>query len=192
MIYGWSPQIGDPTLLGWITVANDFAALFCAAWAVRADWRNANFWLVVALIMLALGINKQLDLQGLLAAVGREIAIQDGWYNDRRVFQKWFIELGIAASLAVMAILIFVARKSGKPVLLAIVGLALIGGFVIARTASFHHMDAILGLTFLAIKVNHVIENAGVIIVSLAALLAIRASKSRLRSGRAVRGQQCA
>jgi len=102
MIYGWSPQISDPTIWGWLTVVNYFGAFSCAAWAVRIDRRRANFWIFVSLIMLALGINKQLDLQALLTVVGREIALQDGWYQDRRVFQKWFIELVTAASLAMV------------------------------------------------------------------------------------------
>ena len=182
MIFGWSPQIGDPTLWGWLTVVNYFGAFFFASCATRVDWRHANFWIFVSLAMMALGINKQLDLQGLLTAVGREVAFQHDWYNDRRIFQKWFIELIAAGAMAILAVLIFTGRKAGKPVLLATAGITLTTSFVIARAASFHHMDELLSLTFVALKMNHILENTGIVLVMAGAISAIASSKHRKKA----------
>lgn len=183
MIYGWSPQIGDPTIWGWLTVLNYLAALCLAIWATRVDWRNANFWLFVSLSMLALGINKQLDLQGLVVAIGREVAFQNDWYGDRRMYQKWFIELIAASSLALTAALVYWSRKSGKPVIVATIGIVLTAAFVVARAASFHHMDAMLSLTFVALKLNHILENTGIGLVVVGAIWAVR-SKTRPKTPR--------
>lgn len=172
MIYGWSPEIGDPTIWGWLTVANYFAAFVLAAWAARMDWRHANFWIFISLTMAALGVNKQLDLQGLLTAIGREIAYQYDWYQDRRIVQKWFIEaIGIGA-LATTTLLVVTGRKSGAPVLVATVGITLTAGFVIARAASFHHMDELLAIRFVALRLNHILENSGIACVSVGAIWA--------------------
>ncbi|OQK17041.1 hypothetical protein AU255_03850 [Methyloprofundus sedimenti] len=86
----WQPQIGDPTAMGWITVALYFfmalvafkvivsvPVLFSAETAVKQKW----FWSLVTLILLILGINKQLDLQSLFTAIGKYYAHRDGWYE---------------------------------------------------------------------------------------------------------------
>lgn len=66
----WRPGIGDPTFMGWFTV---FSYFMCAAVALSVctlnraqDRRFARFWLVIGVVMVLLGINKQLDLQSLL------------------------------------------------------------------------------------------------------------------------------
>ena len=63
-VAAWRPGIGDPTAVGWATVV---------------------FYLV------ALGLNKQLDLQSLLTAVGRDIAVAQGWYAQRKGVQLVFV-----------------------------------------------------------------------------------------------------
>ena len=187
MIYGWTPKIGDPTIWGWLTVANYFAAFLLAACAARVDWRHANFWIFVSLMMAALGVNKQLDLQGLLTAIGREVAFQYDWYEDRRIVQKWFIEgIGVGA-LAIITLLVALGRKSGAPVLVATVGITLTAGFVIARAASFHHMDELLAIRFVALRLNHILENSGIACVSAGAIWAVVYSSNPSKGRRSKR-----
>ena len=71
----WRPGIGDPTFLGWVTVAAYFAAALACGRAWRLDRRarlagdrssSPTFWLILSLLLAFLGINKQLDLQSLL------------------------------------------------------------------------------------------------------------------------------
>ena len=81
----WHPGIGDPTFLGWFTAFSYLAA----AWLCRRAGRRVRgkhpdarrmrlAWSLMALLMLALGINKQLDLQSWLTYVGKDMAIQQG------------------------------------------------------------------------------------------------------------------
>ena len=86
----WSPQIGDPTVAGWGTVV---AYAVCAVLGFMAltraqDKRERIFWGLVTLAMLSLGVNKQLDLQSMLTAAGRCLSQLQGWYEERRVFQR--------------------------------------------------------------------------------------------------------
>lgn len=61
--------------------------------AVLTTWRAAQFtegreqklWLLIALMFIFLGINKQLDLQSALTEAGRILAIKQGWYAARRI-----------------------------------------------------------------------------------------------------------
>ena len=93
----WSLKIGDPTVVGWLTVA---LYAVCAVLGFMTlmrvkDTRERIFWGLVALAMLFLGVNKQLDLQSMLTAAGRCLSQLQGWYEERRVFQRDFI-IGLA------------------------------------------------------------------------------------------------
>ncbi len=77
----WSPRIGDPSLMGWLTVGVYLLAGLVALWVLASArfpaatrGRERLFWLFVALILFFLAINKQLDLQSYLTAVGRCVA----------------------------------------------------------------------------------------------------------------------
>ena len=98
----WEPGIGDPTVAGWLTVVGyGFAAWACwrvytgRAGAPRARPPAADsptrFWLLLTIAMALLGINKQLDLQSALSQWARDIAIYDGWWDQRRAVQAAFI-----------------------------------------------------------------------------------------------------
>ena len=64
--------------------------------------------------MAALCINKQLDLQSLFTDIGRVIAWKQGWYQERREFQKWFVLGVLATSLLATAFLVFRFRGFWK------------------------------------------------------------------------------
>src|SRR5688572_33006079 len=96
----WKPGIGDPTLLGWLTVAVYLAgAAICwkaAAASVGTRWPTYTrgeplFWLVCAVFLLCLGVNKQLDLQTWFTVLGKSLAKDTGWYEQRRLVQACFI-----------------------------------------------------------------------------------------------------
>jgi hypothetical protein len=98
----WRPAIGDPSFMGWFTVAAYAVGAVLAARASRAEacgdgelqGRRSRLWLAVAVAMACLCVNKQLDLQSLFTDIGRAVARHQGWYEQRRSFQKWFV-LGV-------------------------------------------------------------------------------------------------
>jgi hypothetical protein len=66
-------------------------------------------------LFLALGINKQLDLQTALTELGRVLAYDQGWYEERQTVQVWFI-VGVAITCITTAIILLIwARKSPAP-----------------------------------------------------------------------------
>jgi DMSO reductase anchor subunit len=163
----WSPGIGDPTLLGWITVV----AYFVAAWLcgkvvarliLKPQRRERLLWQCLCVLLVALGINKQLDLQSAFTEFLRGLAHAQGWYSERRVYQRAFIEvllIVLAVSGALLVAYIWRMPRSTKVVGL---GMCFIGGYVLIRAMSFHHVDQLIHTQVLAVRLNWVFELGGI------------------------------
>jgi hypothetical protein len=173
----WRPGIGDPTVIGWVTVA---AYLVAALGSFRAAWREprtddkrpnrpATFWLVLCGLMVALGINKQLDLQTLVTQIGRDVIRSWGLYQQRRELQAGFILAVALLCAAAVAAFFWSARRTLRHRWLALVGTVFILGFVVVRAASFHHIDAFLAARIGGMKWNWVLELGGITAVAVAA-----------------------
>ena len=118
--------------------------------------------LIALLVMLALGINKQLDLQTWLTEVGRDLALQYGWYRHRRVVQAVFIAAMVVGGLGVGLWLARRLRDLDGYARRAAYGLVVLGVFVLVRAASFHHVDMLLGFSWNRIAVNVLLELGGI------------------------------
>jgi hypothetical protein len=128
-----------------------------------------QLWLLIAVTMVLLGINKQLDLQTLLIEKVRNRAYANGWYSDRRRYQLDFIAAMSFAGLLATAGLVIWLRRVFSRVYLAIGGLAMLVLFVTIRAASFHYVDKVLALGG-EVRVNTVIELSGIGLIIAAAL----------------------
>jgi hypothetical protein len=124
--------------------------------------------------MLALGINKQLDLQRLVTRFGRILAIVTHVYSLRRPFQAAFIGLIAIVGLILIAVLASHMRGLRQRYFVALCGMVFLAVFVIIRAASFHYVDRLLGMRFHNVYVNTFLELGGIIWIGAAALTAIR------------------
>ncbi len=89
----WKLGIGEPTIAEWLTTAAFITtAILCWGYArcPESFRKHRLFWGSLAVALLILGINKQLDLHTLLETVGREVAKTYGWYSQRRTIQIFF------------------------------------------------------------------------------------------------------
>lgn len=194
---GWRPGIGDNTFLGWFTVLAYFAAAAVAYFAYTREsgqryptrtqlqtalhtFRSPSaldspkplLWLLLTLILLLLGLNKQLDLQSFLTGVGRSAAREGGWYEHRRLFQFFFVLFIFLAGLAALAATAWYLRNSLRRYRLALIGLTYLIFFVILRAASFHHVDILLKSGAGGIHLNHLLELAGIVTIAWSAYAA--------------------
>jgi hypothetical protein len=190
----WSPGIGDPTIGGWLTVgAYLTGAALClwAAWKARREgdasvegrsvamafWRAdaplhrrlSALWTFLALILLFLGINKQLDLQSAVTEMGRMIAWNEGWYDDRRTVQAWFVAVVTAVGLVMLYGLLRLTRGALSRVRIAVLGMGCLLCFVVVRAASFHYVDKLLGLRLGGLRINWILEGGGIALIALEA-----------------------
>ncbi len=179
----WKPGPGDPTVMGWVTaVGYTLAAMLCLWVAVR--WRGAHtagrsrktalFWLVLGIIMFALAVNKQLDLQMWFWQTGKTFAKAHGLYR-----QRWAIQMASLGGITLGAagIFFYFARMTEgafREYALALFGVLFTLCFVIIRASSMHHVDMVLGWHVGGVKMNWVFENGGILLVIIAALRALR------------------
>lgn len=208
----WSVGIGDPTVMGWLTVV----AYLAAAWlclrafmvekagpprpyrqaigallrVVKKHWpappapaRRAGLWLVLASLLAALGVNKQLDLQSLLTEIGRVTAIESGWYENRRAVQVGFIGATLVTAAAAVAALWWFARGHLRDFRLALGGMVVLLGFVIVRATSFHDMDSLIRESVGGVTLNAMLELGGIGLVAVAAGRRLRQARAPLWRG---------
>ncbi|MFA6243866.1 MAG: hypothetical protein WC655_23185 [Candidatus Hydrogenedentales bacterium] len=179
----WKLGPGDPTVMGWVTaVGYALAALLCLWVAVR--WRgvhtagrsgkSALFWLTLGIIMFALAVNKQLDLQMWFWQTGKTFVKAHGLYR-----QRWVIQMASLGGILLAAVCVFfyftrMSRGVFRENALALFGVLFTLCFVIIRASSMHHVDMVLGWHVGGVKLNWVFENGGILLVIIAALFAMR------------------
>ncbi|MEO0820618.1 MAG: hypothetical protein AAF074_09365 [Pseudomonadota bacterium] len=177
----WSPEIGDPSAMGWATVAGYFAAAMLAlAVAARpgrfpaeSRRREALFWAGMVLVLLALGINKQLDLQSFATAIGRCVAQAGGWYEARRPVQLAAV-LALAGAVCLGGLgLALLLRGTLARNGLALAGLVALGGFVLVRAVGFTHVDRLINLDLAGLRVNWVLELGAIALAAAGARRAL-------------------
>lgn len=162
--------------LPWLAVAGYLVGAFLCfrQSGTVATRRERLFWLFAGLVMLALGINKQLDLQTALTAWGRQLARDGGWYADRRAFQRNFIIAAVSGMAALGAGVAWFVRGLGSSVFITLGGLAMLGVFVLVRAASFNHIDVALRAPVFGLKLHVVLELVGIAVVIFGAVRASR------------------
>jgi hypothetical protein len=178
----WKPGIGDPTFMGWlITAAYLTTSVFCGVCAWRTDrispisrFRHHRlFWWSLAVIMLIMGVNKQLDIQCLFIAVIKKIALNQGWYSQRRIFQMWFV-----AGIAIFGLILLIwlgwkLKRQWRKYGLALVGILLLISFVIIRASPLDHVARSPGWQPVMGLINSILELTGIGLVGISALMGI-------------------
>jgi hypothetical protein len=180
----WQPGFHDDFFTGWIITGSYFACALLAA--LIATFHNhvgeklaAKFWSVTTLLMVLLGLNKQLDLQILLTEMGRQIAHAQGWYAYRRVVQLAFILIFVTTFTAAFVWFTKSFRDLFRRYLLAFCGLFFLLCFIIIRAAAFHHIDALLEFRLSNVRMNRILELMGIYMIILAEFKDIMASRIR-------------
>ena len=184
----WRLGIGDPTVMGWLTVVAYFVvAIFCLREAVharrvRAPSEKLLFWGTLTMLLVFLGFNKQLDLQTLLTLTGRRIAIAQGWYENRQVVQIFFVGCVAVGGFISVALMRRLVRKHAD-LRLPLLGFVVLLVFVVIRAASFHHVDQLINFRMGGVRMNWVLELGA---ISLVAMGAAKARKGPATNDRGI------
>jgi len=174
----WSPGIGDPTALGWITtVAYLLAAVRCWRAAVRArragPSAEAKAWAALAAGVLLLGINKQLDLQTALGEVAREGAVVYGLWRFRSAKLAAVIAVAvIGGALSLRGAR--VARGGTRPLQLAMLGAFLLVCYVVERATSITHLDQMIHRHWSDESFAPALEIGGIVVTMVGAAASLR------------------
>ncbi len=177
----WILQVGNDHPLGWtITAGYATAAILAVAVALRGPFadqsraRERLFWVLVALFMAFMAINKQLNLQTTLHDVGRCLAQAEGWYETRGGVQRQFV-LWLAGALVLTALaMLWWMRKALLRNLPALVGCALLAVFIVVRAADTASVHREALRDFLEIGGHRWLEFAGIAFVLAGAMWILR------------------
>jgi len=173
MTGGLSSIVGDPSLKGWAT----FLVYLAVAWLAlhnalgstalaeaggrhiaRARSRR-RFWLVLAMLLLLLGLTRQLDLQVLAAGAVRGLLRVDEVYGERNGLQLGLVVAIGAFGTVGLLIALVTFRRASASLLAALLTAATLVIFTVIRTLSVHDIDRLLMREALPYtQVNNLIE----------------------------------
>lgn len=182
---GWSWKPGDPYLAAYILTGYYLLLAAMSFWLCRrirlqerqvvtesseisSLKRRYYLWMMIALVVLLLGINKQLDLQSLIPYLGRLVFLKLGIYGIRRPVQAIFFVAIFFVSVVGLALVFRRVRIPSRPALLAWLGLFLQCGFVLFRAATINHLEWRLWTAIRAHSLNIVIETIGLVVINAA------------------------
>lgn len=179
----WEPGIGDPTVMGWVTVAAYFVTMALCMFMCFFSWRDWGhgealnaflFWAFLSAFTLFLGINKQLDLQTFFTELAKDVAKEQGWYQQRHTLQAAFVASVGAIGMTCFIALGWLMRRAPGIYAVALAGAAFLLCFVFVRAASIHHVDEFLKSDIGGAKMNWILELGGILGVGVAAFWARR------------------
>ena len=187
----WRPEIGDPTLIGWITaIAYGMAAWVCVRAGRKArqhsvadptESDSAWMWWGCAAVLLGLGMNKQLDLQTLLIEVGRQVAQATGWIEQRRLVQRVFALVLATLTGFILLGVTWKQRRFLRRNPLILPGIMLVGGYVLLRVVAIDHLDESAGLKLDDRPWLAALELSGLLCIVVAGLRAAKAGDQIIR-----------
>ena len=172
----WMPNRGDPTISGWgitlLYMAVGLCALYCTGafqgrGAIPLSTYYAWFWWVVGIAILLLGVNKQLDLQILLADVGRTYAQVHGWYEQRKPVQIRTIALFATLGLGALEWFAYRLRRAPRSTWPAMAGMLLLALYVLLRMVGLHPIEHVMGLRWLRLELGDWVEIWGLLCIGL-------------------------
>lgn len=173
--------MADEGPLGWIVTGAYFVAAIVALIAARRAELRA-FSIVCALVSIALGANKQLDLQTHVIALGRRATFALGLYEHRDLLHVLFPILVGAALLVALAIAVHLYWPHRRAIAPVIAGFALLAIFVVLRVALFSHLERVLGWTWLESGLSSILELLAIAVIAIGLAVSARPGSSRGRS----------
>jgi hypothetical protein len=174
-LLSWRFTLDNPNFLGWTVVAAYFAAAACC---IRAGLKSRNnsqtpllgLWWLFAVVLVMLGINKQLNLQTLMIVIGRIIFNAAGWYGARRQAQLVFTVAFSAFSFGALVLLWRYCGAFFRQNQLVLAGAIVLVLFVVMRAASINHAVALRLFNFNDDQWAWILEISGSLLIAAGAL----------------------
>lgn len=112
--------------------------------ATADDGAWPEFWWMTIVFLAVMAIGRAGDIGGLIGELGREQAVESGWYDGRRRVQAGVVGgVGVIWFFAVLIALWRTPERRRRYLPMGIV-VATIGAFAAVRVVSLHQVDAVL------------------------------------------------
>lgn len=175
----WISDIGDTTFWGWLITLLYIVSVIASYYYLQRLKRAGNrpmivLWKCILVLVLLLGINKQLDFQTLMSAAGRAISTSQGWYEHRRFVQACFAKMIFAFCGIFCVGVIYTIRTVLLQSVLELLGATVLIVFTLIRTSSLSNLHKAQQLRFDHIPHIHALELLGLLLILSAIGLGIR------------------
>jgi hypothetical protein len=176
----WAKHRGDPTVLGWgITILYGLAALTCLYCTGLLDTKrsppiselHAWFWWMIVVILVLVGVNKQLDLQMLLADIGRTYSKSQGWYDQRRPIQIRVLALGACVGMAGLLRVGYKLKRAPKSTWFALWGVIFLGVNILIHMVSLHSIEHLLMSSGMGVSIENALEIMTLVWIIISAMI---------------------
>jgi hypothetical protein len=166
----------------WLSgAAHAAVALACFGVVTLQRRRPADFggavaptaWLLIGLFVLALGVNRLLDLQGMATEAIRQWAKDHHWYNQRQGYQVAIMLGAVAAIDCGFLAAAFCVRRSLLLLGLPLVGAAALANRLVLLAISLHNADRVMNARLAGLSVSSMIEVFGLACVAVGTALAL-------------------
>jgi len=134
-------QVGDDSVAGWLTTGLYFVlfAMACIRFKRHGDDRNEyRLWLFLLILFLALGINKQLDIQTDMIAFFKEHFIRSGFLKYKTAFTISLVFSGVMFLIFSAWVFKRIVPGVMRRYRFIGVGLVLLFAFLFARILTFN------------------------------------------------------
>jgi hypothetical protein len=169
----WITRSGDTTFWSYVITAAYAIVIALSVYYVATlkdkDLRDAKFlWICLLIFLVIMGINKQLDFQILATMIGRSVAEDSGFYDNRRLVQKIFTIGALLATFGLGGIILFRTRKILRNSIMELTGAAILLFFAFVRVGSINHLNK--AITFEQERVSHIhgLELLGLAVIFIA------------------------
>ena len=165
-----------------IAVAFALLAAVCGWLATGLGARDVRLWRLAAAALAALAIDQGFGVLEQLTAAARASAVEGGWYEGRRLFQRWLV-LGIGgAGLVAFGLWLRRRRPFSIDSAAALAGVLFLVCLALARASSQHRVDAFLAApAAFGLRWRAVLELLGIAAVGFAAAVAASSRRRRPR-----------
>ena len=165
----WQPKIGDPSFIGWLTVVSYY---LCAALAIvcvvkdrsRMDRTDRRFRIAMTALVMILGLSKHFNLPAAVTEIGRIVAHRINGYESRRWLQVAMLLL--VASGVILLIRWSASRMAFRRIWQRyapeMICLFYLGILFILRAISLHQAGRLLAADVFGVRLNWIVELAGV------------------------------
>lgn len=125
---------------------------------------------MIGIALIALGMNKQMDLQVTIIKTGRRLAEATGIYQHRLVIHRLFF-----TALCFM-LFVFLQRfrrqinEFRRTFPVGSFGLVLVAGYSILRAATIEHMDRLIGFDLEKVPALWLLEIGGIMFIGIQAV----------------------
>jgi len=176
---------GRLTTLGWTMLALYLLAallVFRAAAASTSPNSRAmdHIWISLGIILAALGLNKEIDLQTVLIEIGRRVARNEHLFAYRlELYLVFFLGFILAMTALFAAVMLRFSADVGKfarQFPFAASGLALICTYIVIRAAVIDNVNVMLGLDLKQIPFLWLLEAGGLLLIMIQALRTVATS----------------